>query len=574
MKFLFKLIFIPIFTILIVPLIFLAFLYKSVEIPVDDFGTGDPINLSDMINEQFDAFLLDNSHTAAFGLEIAQADANQILKSTFLGINPDYLNEDAEADDKNYVIKETLEGMPIGFGYQGSWVRFKESKVEIESGIHLFYSNFTFKTRLLITFNVEITTDEVVLTLEKLNMGNLPLAWIFGVADWAVEKATGESIKTMIDQQLDGLATFDPKTREIRVDIQTLLESQFEDDPDTLVLVNSLLAFVNENDLLNIGFEDGSFNAGLGLGKMWEDGFAPQSIPNHLKITTDEELQAILASKASSLLLSTLSSSDSLFIDIDALTLNRIFDYFLKDMIVENTINVIQQQAILEGYTMKVMMPYIGMANGQFMVNIPRTITKDGSELTHSFESIIKISATTQIVGDDLRINLSVISAGNGVEPLTLEGEFLSSILALVGGDSEDSFIQDGAFIIKDFVSNLVSSTLSITGIQVVGSNLRMFIDFGDSELLGQIGAAVQEVLDLLNNPDYPEELATAIDNTLAARLDPDLDPAEVEAALANLIDTISTLDPEDQQVLYDDLLAALGNLENFDYDDLFNLIP
>jgi hypothetical protein len=574
MKFLFKLIFIPIFTILIIPLIFLAFLYKSVQIPIDDFGTGDPINLSDMINEQFDAFLLDNSHNAAFGLDIAQADANQILKSTFLGINPDYLNEDAEADDKNYVMKETLEGMPVGFGYQGSWVRFKDSKVEIESGIHLFYSNFTFKTRLLITFDVEITTNEVVLTLEKLNIGNLPLAWIFGVADWAVEKATGESIKTTIDNQLDGLATFDPKTREIRVDIQNLLESQFEDDPETLVLVNSLLAFVNENDLLSIGFEEGSFNAGLRLGKMWEDGFTPQSIPNHLKITSDGDLQSILASKASSLLLSTLSSSDSLFIDIDALTLNRIFEYFLRDMIVEDTVNVIQQQAILEGYTMRIMMPYIGMENSQFMVNIPLTITKDGSELTHSFESIIKISATTQIVGDDLRINLNVISAGNGVEPLTLEGEFLSSILALVGGDSEDSFIQDGAFVIEDFVSNLVSGTLSITGIQVVGSNLRMFIEFGDSELIGQIGAAVQEVLDVLNNPDYPEELATAIDNTLAALLDPELNPAEVEAALTNLIDTISTLDPADQQVLYDDLLAALENLEDFDYNDLFNLIP
>ena len=574
MKFLFKLIFIPIFTILIVPLIFLAFLYKSVEIPVDDFGTGDPINLSDMINEQFDAFLLDNSHDATFGLEIAQANANQILKSTFLEMNPDYLNEDAEADDKNYVMKETLEGMPIGFGYQGSWVRFKDSKVEIESGIHLFYSNFTFKTRLLITFDVEITTDEVVLTLEKLNMGNLPLAWIFGAADWAVEKATGDSIKTMIDQQLDGLATFDPKTREIKVEIQTLLESQFADDPETLVLVNSLLAFVDENDLLNIGFEDGSFNAGLGLGKMWEDGFAPQSIPTNLKITTDEELQAILASKASSLLLSTLSTSDSLFIDIDPLTLNRIFDYFLKDMIITDTINVIQQQAILEGYTMRIMMPYIGMANSQFMVNIPLTITKDGSELTHSFESIIKISATTEIVGDDLHINLTVISAGNGAEPLTLEGEFLSSILALVGGDSEDSFIQGGAFVIEDFVTNLVSDGLSITGIQVVGSNLRMFIEFGDSELLGQIGAAVQGVLDVLSNPDYPEELRTAIDNTLAALLDPELDPAEVEEALANLIDTISTLNPEDQELLYNDLLAALENLDDFDYGTLSNLIP
>jgi len=566
MKFLFKLIFIPIFTIVIIPLIFLAVTYKSVVIPVDDFGTGDVVNLSEMINERFDAFLLDNNHNAAFGLEIAQADANQILKSVFVNTNPNYLKEDATDDERLYVLKEPM------FGYQGTWVRFKESKVEIESGLHVFVSTFTFKTSVLITFDVEITTEEVVLTLEKLNFGNLPLAWLFGPVDWAVEKATGESIKTMIDNQLDGLATFDPKTREIRVDIQTLLESQFKDDPETLVLVNSLLAFINENELVNIGFDEGSFNAGLQLGKMWEQGFNPSYVPNHLKINTDEELQAILASKASTLLLSTLSNSGSLFIDIDAFTLNRIFDYFLRDMVISESDfdNVIQEQAILEGYTMRIMMPYIKMSNNQFMVNIPLLITKDGFEATHSFESIIRMSASIELSGDDLRINLSSITAGNGDEPLTLEGEFLSSILALLGDDSEDGFIQDGAFVIKDFVTDLVSGTLSITGIQVVGNKLRMFVELGDAALLDQIGDAVQEILDLLNNPDYPAELTDAISNLL----DPTLTPEELEEALTTLIDTISGLDPDDQETFYSDLLGALENLDGFDSDDLSNLIP
>jgi hypothetical protein len=60
-----------------------------------------------------------------------------------------------------------------------------------------------------------------------------------------------------------------------------------------------------------------------------------------------------------------------------------------------------------------------------------------------------------------------------------------------------------------------------------------MFIDLGDDELLGQIGDAVQEVLDILDNPEYPEELNNAIDDTLTALLDPELDPEEVEKTLS-----------------------------------------
>ena len=565
MKFLFKLIFIPIFTIVIIPLIFLAIMYKSVEIPVDDFDTsGTSINLSGMINDEFDAFLENPSHDSSLSVDLSQKDVNSLLLNQFRQMNAQYLDDNAPDDKRLYVMQESM------VGYQGSWIRFKDDTIEIESGIHAFISSFTFKTRLLLVFKANIDTDEVVLKLDKVNVGNLPLAWLFGVVDWAFEKATGDSIELMINEQLKGLATFDPKTREIRMDVNDLIQEAFADDEQTRVLVNSLITFVKENELVDIGFSDETFGASLGLGKIWEENFNPYVVPEHLRINNETELQAVLANRASTLILSTLSSSEDLFIDIDEVTLNRIFDYFLRDSRLPS--GAIQEQEIMPGYLMKILMPYVSIVNSEFTVNIPLIIEKVGFEATHSFESIIRIAATTSVSEGDLLINLLSIKAGNGEDPLTLEGAFLSDILALIGDGG--GFIQDGAFVVEDFYSQLDSDTLSIKDISIVGSNLRMFIEIVDLGLpIQEIQEAIQSVLEVLDNPEYAE-ISDAIDDVLAALTDPELDPSEVEQALNDLLSGIENLEPEQQQALYEDMLDALENLEDFDYEDLFNLIP
>lgn len=570
MKFLFKLIFIPIFTIVIIPLIFLAIMYKSVEIPIDDFDlTGSSVNISGMINDEFDAFLENPNHNSTLSVDLSQKDVNSLLLNQFRQMNAQYLDDNAPDDKRLYVMQESM------VGYQGSWIRFKDDTIEFESGIHAFISSFTFKTRLLLVFKANIDTDEVVLKLDKVNVGNLPLAWLFGVVDWAFEKATGDSIELMINEQLKGLATFDPKTREIRMDVNDLIQEAFADDEQTKVLVNSLITFVKENELVNIGFSDETFGASLGLGKIWEENFNPYEVPTALRINNESDIQTILANRASTLILSTLSSSEDLFIDIDEVTLNRIFDYFLRESRLPS--GAIQEQEIMPGYIMKILMPYVSMVNSEFTVNIPLVIEKIGSEATHSFESIIRIAATTSVSGGNLLINLQSIKAGNGDDPLTLEGAFLNDVLALIGDgggfiqkDANDNY----AFVVEDFYGQLDSDTLSIKNISVVGSNLRMFIEIVDLGLpIQEIQDAIQGVLEVLDNPEYAE-IQDAIDDVLAALADPELDPSEVEQALADLLGGIEDLDPDQQQALYQDMLNALGDLEDFDYENLFDLIP
>lgn len=555
MKFLFKILVIPILSIVAIPLITLAVLYKSVDIPVDDFTSdGDTVLIADMVSEEMDTFLESNTNESEITLGIAQKEANLLLKEQFTSMNASYLDEDATDDLKNYVIKEDM------YGYQGSWVRFIDDKVEIESGAHVFVSSFTFKTRLLITFELEASTEEIILTLDKLTIGNLPLAWAFGVADWAVTQITGNDLSEMINSQLNGMATFDPTTREIKVDVQTLVDSQFEDDPQQAALVNSLMAFVDENELLEIGFTEGSFDASLALGKTKDD--SPRfELDDNDKIVDDADMQSMLESKATALILSTLTTTTNPYIEFDQLTLNRVLEYMLREQQVSP--GVIQEVVLFEDYQMNAYVPYITMDGEEFMVNIPLRIFEI-AEPTKEFVTIIKIDAAPSMSGSDLVITLNELSAGE----VTVSNEHVANILTMLG---DSDLIVDGQIVLKDFDQQMNQAGMSIDSVVVLNSKLRMYVELSDSIPLQDIQDTIQDVLTGVNdNPDIPAEVGDAIDDVLDSLTDPSGDP---EQAVEDFLDTFEGLDDDEQQAVYD---ALVDEFENTDYslDEILGLLP
>jgi hypothetical protein len=554
MKFLFKIIVIPILSIVAIPLIMAAILYKSVDIPVDDFTSdGTTVLIADMISNEVDSFLESNDEDSAITLGITQKEANLMLKETFLGMNENYLVDGATADEKNYVMKEPM------FGYQGSWVRFQESTVEIESGLHLFVSSFTFKTRLLITFELQADTEEIVLTLDKLTIGNMPLAWAFGVADWAVSQITGNDLEEMINDQLNGMAQFDPTKREIRVDVQTLVDAQLEDNPEQAALINSLMAFVDENELLEIGFNEGSFDASLALGKTKDASEVFELLPSQV-LSNDADLQALLEAKATAILLSTLTTTTDPYIEFGEVTLNRVMDYMLKNQQVSP--GILQEMTIFEDYQMYAYVPYVTMDDNTFVVNIPLQIVSI-LEPTHKFQTIIKIDALPTIDGSDLVIVLNELSAGD----VTLTEEHVSNILTMLG-DTE-LLNADGNLVIKDFDQQMSQAGMTINSVSMVNNKLRMYIGLNDSIPLGDIQDSIEGVLDALNgNPDLPSEVNDAIDDVLTSLTDPSGDP---EQAVEDFINTFEGLDDAEQQEVFDTLLEELEGSE-YSLEDILGL--
>jgi hypothetical protein len=557
MKFLFKLIVLPIITILFIPAVFLALTYKSVEIPIEEFEPAtETVSLTAMINEEVDAFLADNNQDSIITISLAQKNANQIIALTFREMNPDYALEDTvDENTRDYVIKEQM------FGYQGSWVRFQDDIVEIESGLHVFVPNvnFVYKTSILIAFKLEVDTEEVVLTLDKLTIGNLPLAWLFGPVSWGVEQITGTSLSDIINDQLGGWAEFDVAKREVRLSVDELLQEQASEDPQNAALVQMLLRFIKENELLEIGFQEGNFSAELALGKAKDDTPAFM-LPAHLRINSEEEFQAILAARATTLLMSTLTleSGQNPYIEFDALTLNRIFDFFLRESQVEP--GVLQQVDLFEKYLLTAYVPFITM-DEFFYVNIPITITSI-EEPTHIFPSIIKIQATPSMDGDDLKITLNALEMGQ----ITLGGEDISLVLSLLG---DNEFIEDGAFVIKDFDQQMQQAGMSITDAAVIDSKLRLTVELSQSLPIQEIQDLINGVLDgIANNPEYPQELNDAINDVLDSLLTGEAE--DIEAAVSQFIATLDELDDETAEQLLNDLLAELEGQES-SFEDLFN---
>ncbi len=553
MKFLFKIIVLPILSILAIPLIILGLLYKPVTIPTDDFGDIQAVSLTEMIQEDVDSFLLSNDVNSSVGLSLAQADANALILNQMRSINENYLLDGASDDDKNYVIKEDF------YGYQGSWVRFKDDVIEIESGAHIFVSSFTYQTRLLIAFKITADTDEIVLKLDKLTIGNLPLAWTFSVASWITEQVAGQSIKELIDGQLNGLATFDATNREIRMSVDSVIEQMIEDDQQK-AMIQSLLAFIEENELLEIGFEDEDFGVNLALGKLKDD-TAPFVLADEDKIADDTELQAILAAKASAMIFSTLGSDDPTpFIELDALTLNRVFEYFMRGN--QAVPGVILQTTMFEKYNMTAFVPYITM-NGDFVVNIPMTI-EDTTDPLKSFNTIVKIDATPEISGSDLRIVLNELNAGE----VTLTNEHIANVLTMLG---DNEIIENGAFVIKNFDQQMDAAGMGIESVALVNNKLRIYVTLSETIPLQEIQDAVQDVLDqIAGDPSYPPELNDAINDLLTEVQDPNGDPTQ---AVEDLMTELDDLTDEEQQQLFDDMLTAFEGT-GLTYEDLFGLLP
>lgn len=551
MKFLFKIIVIPILSIIAIPAILLALTYKDVQVPVEDFQSVGAISLTDMITEQIDSFLSTPDSTATLGLDFTQAQADGLLLSSFLSINPNYLDTNAPADEQNYVMKEPM------YGYQGSWVTFTDDTVTITSGVHAFVQGFTYKTAVIIAFKLQADTDQVVLKLDKLNIGSLPLAWTFGVANWAVEQITGNSVQSIIDDALGGSATFDPEQRSITFDVQELVQSQIT-DPQSAALVNSLMAFIASNDLLSVGFTDGEFSAALALGKMRDDS-TPFMLTEAQKIQNDIELQTILQSQASSLILSTLTTTDYPYVEFNALTLNRMFEYFMRPSLAGD--GIIHQVDLFEHYRMTAYVPYFTM-DDNLVVNIPMRI-EDTNDPLKFFPTIIKITATPEIDGSDLKIVLNELNAGE----VTLTQEHITNILSLLG--SSDLLV-DGAFVISDFASQMDQAGLSLQSTEVVGNKLRMYVALNDTIPLADIQNAVSDVLDAVaNNPAYTPELNTAI-NDVITNID---NPADAQAAVDDLLAVIDTLPDSEQEALFQDLVDAFAGT-GLTYDEIAGLLP
>ncbi|MBN2268411.1 MAG: hypothetical protein V3569_04170 [Acholeplasmataceae bacterium] len=597
MRFLFRLFILPILLMVGIPLAAVGAMYKSVEIPVDEFisGTGE-INFEEMVIEEIDTFLLNATPTSTFDLEINQETVNQLLLDQFRQMNPNYLVDTATDDEKNYVLKEEM------YAYQGTWVRFKEGNIiEIESGLHAYVGGFTFKTRLLLSFILEIDTEEIVLTLDKVTIGNVPLAWAMTAASWISQKVTGQDLEELISSQIEGFGTFDPIERKVTVQVNALIDSFMNEDDENKPLIDALLQFISDNELIDIGFDDEVFAAKIALGKIIDE--TDQFILTEAdKIIDDAHMQTILTSKASTVILSSVTG-DNPYIKLDDFTLNRVFEYFMRANLTET--GYVTEALLMENYKALIFVPYVTMED-DLIVNIPIQIV-DINDPSKVLPSIIKIHAIPEIIGSDLYFHLKGLDAGL----LSLSEEHIGLILDVMG---ENDLITGDSIVIHDFDQMMDSTGIDIIGAEIKDLHLYLYIQLNLFENLVDVETLAQAALDLVqNNPDLPPELEESIQAVIDNIDDPEVindlindmvgemiettitivsesenipeelstaltsvienvdDPVALEASITEVMTVIEGMDEAEQEALFTELTAALGDT-GMTYEDLLGL--
>jgi hypothetical protein len=199
----------------------------------------------------------------------------------------------------------------------------------------------------------------------------------------------------------------------------------------------------------------------------------------------------------------------------------------------------------------------------QFVVNIP-LLFADTIDPLNQFRTTIKINATPEIVGSDLRIVLDELNAGE----VNLSNEHIANILTMIG---DNDIIEEGAFVIKNFDQQMSASGMGIESVALMENKLRIYITLSETIPLQDLQDAVEDVLaEVSGDPSYPPELNDAIDDLLAEVANPE---GNTEEAVNELIEVFEGLSDEDQQALFDDLVAAFESTD-VDYEDLYGLIP
>lgn len=548
MKFLLKLIFYPIIFVgvLLGTLVFL--LTKSANIPKEYYDAPTGVNLTDMVKDEVDTFLINHDENSSLSIGLSQNKVHQLIVEQLRKQNESYaLESTTNADLKNYVIKEDY------FGYQGSWVRFKKDTIEIESGAHIFVAGITFKTRLLLALKVETDLEEATVKLDKVTIGRLPLAWMFGTANKMLKSVAGQDIEGMINEQLQGYGTFDPNTRTLKIKIDEIVSSVAEEGSQQQALVNALLSFIRENELVNVGINEDGANIGFALGKL-SDKTQPFVLAEEDKISNDTEMQAILMAKGSTLVISLLSTNSDPFIQLDAFTLNRFFEYFTRDVQEDG---VLIKTDFLDDYMLEAGIPFVTMEGNSLQIQIPIKLYETDDD-TKVFQTIIKLHSTPTFVNDDLAFSLDSVNAGT----ITLGSEHIVDIMALLG---ESEFIVDGKFVIKDFTQTMNQSGMEVKGVVVEAGQLKLFVQpkIADFENLQNVISGVLD--DLLNTTTLPDEFK----DTLSDLLDNPTDPDE---AIQAVLDAMENLDDQELEDLYNELETLLENSE-YSFEDIFSNI-
>lgn len=392
-KLLIKYILIPIFITLLIPIIIVLFMYQPLDFYYKDKDLNQ-VSFNEILEDGFDTFTENEASSLSFSVHEDQV--NYYVFSILSETNANFESENT------YFIEDEL------YGYAGSWFSFNEDRIEFVSKIDIFLTpSITFETSLRITFELLFDGDQIILGIENIYIGHLPILWMIDVADFGLS-LFGIQIDDEISSILNQFGTYDHESKILKISVSELIQASMS-ETQTVHGILSLLKGIQNNNLLRLESKDEILSVVIDV-YILEDTSEIQNLNEEDVLQTYEDVLQNWYTTVSyiELFQQTLNSADEnvlqYTVEMQQLELNQILNITLFEMF-PNTIEI-------GSYVIQLNQPYLKI-DDELWIEIPIQIVKDHASPV--FTTKIKVEVSILYEDDQGSLTLNQMDIGQAV---------------------------------------------------------------------------------------------------------------------------------------------------------------
>ena len=532
MKWFFRGVLIFIGVIILVPVSLVLLSLDSDKPPVEAYRTEESRGFSsnEVMSNSMDNFLADSS-TNDFSVELTQDQINTMIYQTLKETNANYLIDDS--DDNKYFMK--TDGDPQ-IGIVGAWTKLQDIKL----------SNKVDSSKIsclsFAPFEVDNDPKQMKLKLTQAKIGNLPLPR--SLVNTIAEKA-GFDIKTQLDKFLtkDGVkfGEFDQETWTATIDKIKLVKVMMTGSGQQAMA--TLAKVLTYNKLLNVSIDKSKFKLQLDSSKLYLNETL-NHVPEHKKLHTAQEKDAMLQSKGATMLLSSLGGvAGELYVNLSELEINKLLDFYLRDQALQKSFKIGQ-----EDYTLNILIPTIDVYPTGIHLNIQLEFYNQ-LDSTKKFITTFKIELILTQEQGGLQFILGRLKIG---EHVTLNAEETQDLLELFGASEA---VNSNMIVINNFLSSFASSKVKPKGHRTNEGYLTLKFEgaaASDNTIIGNVQGAI---LNALGGVTTTDPTVQGIIDEIVATPQGEVTPEQIQTLMEN----VDQLSPEEIQSIQDQLIAELG---------------
>lgn len=478
-KLLVKYILIPIFITLLIPIIILLFMYQPLDFYYQDKEL-EQASLNEILEDGFNTLTEGEASSLSFSLH--EDEANYYVLNVL-----SVANENFDLSNTYFIAEEF-------YGYAGSWFSFSEEGIELISKIDIFLTpTITFETSLRITFELLFDGDQIILGIDNIYIGNLPILWMIDVADFGLS-LFGIQLEDEISAILNQFGTYQHESKILTISVSELIDAS-SSETQTVESILALLKGIQNNNLLRLESKDQMLSVVIDV-YILEDTTEIQHLAEENSLQSYEEVLQNWYTSISyiELFQETLNSNDQALlqytVEMQELELNQLLNISLSEMF-PNTIEV-------GSYMIQMNQPYL-VIDDALWIEIPIQIYNDNT--SPIFTTKIKLEASLFYEDDQGSLTFNQIYIGKAV----FNQDLLSGLFQLFDGQIEDNQLDITPLL------EMLNEEISIQDISIDQDKIKILI---------QPSTSVDSIIDLVEQTMNELQLLETLPEVIQTQLE------------------------------------------------------